>query len=474
MKGRLTAAVAVVLVVLATAGGAFVIRQSFFGPKTITAFFSSAPAIYPGDEVRIAGVAVGTITTISPHGDEVEFVMKVDHAVPIPDDAKAVIVAENLISARYIQLAPAYETTGPIMADGAIIPIDRTAVPVEWDEVKDQLMRLATDLGPKQAESATSVSRFVNSAADAMDGNGDKLRQTLAQLSGVARILANGSGSIVDIIKNLQTFVGALRDSNAQIVSFQDRLATVTSVISDSKSDLDGAVKDLSVAVGEIQRFVAGSRNQTSEQLQRLANVTQNLVDHRMDVENLLHVAPTSLANYYNIYNADTGSSIGAFVFNNLSNPTAFFCGMIGALENTTAPETAKLCSTYLGPLLKSVSLNHLPFPINPFLAKSMDPSDIVYSEPNLAPGGSGPSPSPPEIPPAISAYEGVTPDPPPYTGRPPGVPAPGAPGGLPPTTGSNLAEMLLPAEVPPPPPAAGAPDPAQETPVVTDGAPPS
>ena len=46
-----------------------------------------------------------------------------------------------------------------------------------------------------------------------MDGNGDKLRQTLAQLSGVARIFAEGSGNIVDIIKNLQIFVTALRDS---------------------------------------------------------------------------------------------------------------------------------------------------------------------------------------------------------------------------------------------------------------------
>ena len=52
-------------------------------------------------------------------------------------------------------------------------------------------------------------------------GNGDKLRQALAQLSGAARILANGSGNIVDIIKNLQTFVTALRDSNEQIVQFK-------------------------------------------------------------------------------------------------------------------------------------------------------------------------------------------------------------------------------------------------------------
>ena len=131
-----------------------------------------------------------------------------------------------------------------------------------------------------------------------MDGNGDKLRQTLAQLSGVGRIFADGSGNIVDIIKNLQIFVTALRDSKQQIVMFQNRLATLTSVLDDSRSDLDAALTDLSVAIGEVQRFVAGTANQTTEQIQRLANVTQILVDNRMALENVLHIAPNAIANY--------------------------------------------------------------------------------------------------------------------------------------------------------------------------------
>ena len=143
--------------------------------------------------------------------------------------------------------------------------------------------------------SGTSVGRFIDSAANALDGNGDKLRQTLAQLSGVGRILANGSGNIVDIIKNLQTFVTALRDSNTQIVQFNDRLATLTSVVNDSKSELDAALTDLSTAVGEVQRFIAGTRNQTSEQIARLADVTQILVDQHMALENILHGAPNAL-----------------------------------------------------------------------------------------------------------------------------------------------------------------------------------
>src|ERR1700751_4452436 len=247
------------------------------------------------------------------------------------------------------------------MADGAVIPVERTAVPVEWDQVKKQLMRLATDLGPNAKVSTPSISRFVDSTANALQGNGDKLRQTLAQLSGVARTLANGSGNIVDIIKNLQTFVTALRDSNIQMVQFNNRLATLTSVVNDSKSDLDAALTDLSSAVGEGQRFIAGTRNQTRQQIARLADVTQNLVDHHMALENILHGAPNALGNFFNDYNADTGTIVGGFGLANFANPTwggqLLFsfpgCDQIGGIENVTAVESGKLCALFLGPGLR-------------------------------------------------------------------------------------------------------------------------
>ena len=40
---------------------ALIVRDVFFGPRTITAYFTTATAIYPGDEVRVSGVKVGTI-----------------------------------------------------------------------------------------------------------------------------------------------------------------------------------------------------------------------------------------------------------------------------------------------------------------------------------------------------------------------------------------------------------------------------
>jgi phospholipid/cholesterol/gamma-HCH transport system substrate-binding protein len=408
MTGRKRLATATVLVGLIVAATAFLVRETFFRPLTITAYFPSATGIYAGDDIRVSGVKVGTVSSIQPQPGRVRLILHVDHDVPIPADAKAVIVSQNLVAARYVQLTPAYRTSGPTMRDGAVIDVDRTAVPIEWDEVTKQLTRLATDLGPSGDVSSTSVSRFIDSAAAALDGNGAKLRQTLAQLSGISRILAKGSGNIVDVIKNLQRFVTTLRDSNQQIVRFQNRLTTLSSLLDDSRSDLDAALSNLSIAAGEVQRFVAGSRDKAGEQLQRLANVTQTLVDHRMDVENILHAAPTAFANGYNIYNPNTPGAMGSFIINNLSNPVQFLCGAIGAAENVTAVETGKLCGQYLGPGLRTANFNYLPFPNNPILQQIATPGKIIYAEPRLAPDGEGPRPTPPEGPPAVSAYTGL------------------------------------------------------------------
>ena len=452
-RSRFTAAAAILLAGLLLAGAAMIVRETFFRPRTIIAYFTVATAIYPSDDVRVAGVKVGTIKSIQPEGTQTKMTLNLDHGVPIPADAKAVIVSQNLVAARYVQLTPAYHKSGPVMADGALIPAERTAVPVEWDEVKSQLMRLATDLGPNSKVSTPAISRFIDSAANALDGNGDKLRQTLAQLSGVGRILANGSGNIVDLIKNLQTFVTALRDSNVQIMQFNNRLATLTSVVDDSKSDLDAALINLSTAVGEVQRFIAGTRDQTSEQIQRLANVTQTLVDKHIALENVLHAAPNAMSNFYNNYNPDTGTFVGGFGIPNFANPVETGglavplqvpgCGVTAAIENVTAVESGKLCSLFLGPGLRLLNFNNVPFPISPFLQPA--PTNVIYTEQRLAPGGAGPKPGPPEIPPAVSAFTGM-----------PGEPV-GPPGATPPARIPGAAMPLppppsVPAEAPPPP----------------------
>lgn len=395
MKPSRKSLVAVVLII-ALAAGLFTAYRYLTRPTTINAIFANTTGIYEGDDVRIAGVKVGSISAIVPQGETVRMTMRVDREIEIPADAAAIIVAQNLVANRFVQLTPAYTVDGPILGDDATIPRERTAVPVEWDEVKEQLTRLATDLGP-QSGSDSSVGRFVDAGATALEGNGETLGRALRELSDVGRVLADNNGNITDTVRNIATFVAAVKDSGAQIVQFENRLATLSQVLNGSRSDLDAALVNLSHAVGEVQRFVATNRDGVSEQVARLAAVTQNLVDNKGDLEQLLHVFPTNMANFYNIYNPDTGTEAGVFTVNNFSNPVQFVCSSVASIENLTAEEGARRCAEYLGPIAPMLTFNYLPVPLNPILGPTPSEENLIYTEPHLRPTRSS-TPAPPSL----------------------------------------------------------------------------
>ncbi len=125
-----TVALAVALI-----GGLYLVWPGREGNQVV-GYFTSAVGLYPGDDVRVVGIPVGSIESIEPQAEAVKITMSVRSGVKVPADARAIIMAPNLVDARFIQLTPAY-IGGPAMADGASIGPDHTGVPVEWDEVKD-------------------------------------------------------------------------------------------------------------------------------------------------------------------------------------------------------------------------------------------------------------------------------------------------------------------------------------------------
>jgi len=130
--------------------------------NTIVAYFPDTLALYSGDKVQIMGVKVGSIDTIEPAGDKMKVTFHYDNSFKVPANATASILNPSLVASRNIQLSPPY-TGGPVMENNAVIPIDRTQVPVEYDELRDSINRILTDLGPHRisprARSATSSNR---------------------------------------------------------------------------------------------------------------------------------------------------------------------------------------------------------------------------------------------------------------------------------------------------------------------------
>ncbi|MEV0464453.1 MCE family protein [Nocardia tengchongensis] len=380
---RWTRVVAIVALAAIVAGGVYT-GVTRIGKPQITAYFPSTVGLYKGDEVRILGVRVGTIDSVDPGKDKATVKMTIDRGVDIPADAKAVLVSPSVVSARFIQLAPAY-TGGAKMHDGSVIPLERTAVPVEWDDIKVELNKLATSLGPVGEDKQGSFGRLVNTAADNLDGNGQAFRDTLRELSATLTTLSDGRTDLFGTIKNLQQFVDVLSKSNDQIVQFGGRLASVSQVLAGVSGDLGAGLDNLDSAVSDVKKFLDSHGGALSTDLAQLADVTNTLVQSKPQIEQVLHTAPTALVNFYQLYNPAQGTVAGYPVFAGFNSPLSFICGSIDTLSTGNGQESAKMCAQYLAPVIQNLAMNYPPLLLNDGTGATALPHQLVPSTPDVA-----------------------------------------------------------------------------------------
>ena len=369
------------LLVATLAVGVYLVWPSRGGHKVI-AYFPSAVGLYPGDDVRVVGVPVGKIDSIEPRASDVKITMTVKDDVKVPADARAIIIAPNLVAARFVQLTPAY-TDGAVLADGAEIGLDRTAVPVEWDEVKEQLTQLSAQLGPQQGSMQGPLSEFVNQAADTFDGNGDSFRQALRELSQTAGRLGDSRTDLFGTIRNLQVLVNALSNSNEQIVQFSNHVASVSQVLADSSADLDNTLGTLNQALSDVKGFLNENNRALIDQIGKLADFTQILTDHSDDIEQILHITPNGLANFYNIYNPAQGTAGGLLTLPNFGNPVQFICG--GTFDVGASPDNFKradICRQRMGPVFRRIAMNFPPLLFHPINSITAYKGQILYDTP--------------------------------------------------------------------------------------------
>src|SRR6185503_8473679 len=133
MSGSLQRGVAVAATVVLLAALGWTILRSAVQYR-VTAWFGQTVGLYPGSDVRVLGIPIGTITDVVPQGDRVRVDMLVDDAYDIPAEADAIVLAPSLVSDRYVQFSPVYDG-GTKMKDGDTVPLERTATPVELDQV---------------------------------------------------------------------------------------------------------------------------------------------------------------------------------------------------------------------------------------------------------------------------------------------------------------------------------------------------
>jgi phospholipid/cholesterol/gamma-HCH transport system substrate-binding protein len=314
---QLTGLVAVIAVLVAS--GLYLVLER--PSRMITAYFTSATGVFEDNSVRVLGVQVGDIVSITPEGTRVRVEMRIDDPdLKLPADAKAIVVSPSLVTGRYIQLAPTW-STGPELQDGAVIPIERTAVPLGVDDLARTASQLADALGPKGVNSDGALSDALDVGAANLDGNGRPLNDTIRNLGELSGTLADSREDLFGTVKELQSFTSMLAANDGEVREFNRRLADVSGFLADERGDLGTAVRELSIALGEVADFVRDNRDLVKSNVDKLTDVTEVVVEQRKALAEVLDVAPDALGNLSLAYNGASGTLDARADINELTMP---------------------------------------------------------------------------------------------------------------------------------------------------------
>src|SRR6478752_1151842 len=323
-------ALAVVLALVAAVVGWNVYKK--LTTNTVVAYFPDTLALYPGDKIQIMGVKVGTIDSIDPAGDKMKVTFDYENKFKVPADATASIMNPSLVASRTIQLSPAY-TGGPVMESNAVIPLERTQVPVEWDDLRNQITDIISQLGPTPEQPKGPFGDVIESFADGLDGKGKQINTTLNALSEAITALNEGRGDFFAVAKSLALFVNALHKSDQQFVELNSNLAEFTGKFNQSDQQLATTLKQVDGLLSTARKFVGDNGSVLAHDVNNLAEATNALLqpEPRDGLETALHVFPNLGANLGNIYEPTHGALTGLPVVASFANPLQFICSSIQA-----------------------------------------------------------------------------------------------------------------------------------------------
>lgn len=296
-----------VLVVLLLVAGAVILFVDRSDNNTLTVDFPRTNSLYEGSDVKIVGVPVGTVDSLTPRGEVVRAEISYPSDVKLPEDVRVVIVSPSIVGDRFVQLAPAYDG-GAELPDGAELGPDRTEVPVELDEVYKSLDDLSVALGPEGANSDGALSRLVEDSADQLDGQGQQLNVTIQNFGRLSQTLSNNKDDLFGTVREVSQFVELLERNDSSVRAFFDSTAEVSEVLEGEREDLALTLDALGGALVEVRRLVRDNREELGGNVENLAEIAEVLGEREAELEEISVNAPTALSNVALTYNGDQGT----------------------------------------------------------------------------------------------------------------------------------------------------------------------
>lgn len=307
--------------------------------KTVTAYFPRTISIYEGSDVRVLGVAVGQVDRVVPEGTQVKVTMHYDADVEIPIDAEAVIVSPSVVGDRYVQLSPVYES-GEVLPDNAQLSTERTAVPLELDQIYSSLDELTVALGPQGANKDGALTDLLEQTAKNFGGQGAQFNQTIKDFGQLSETLDSNKEDLFASVEQLGSFVETLAENDGTVRDFNQSLGDVSKVLSDERQELAQALNSLGTALDVVGSFVQDNKKALGGSIRKANRVARVLAKRRAELDETLKVAPLAYNNLGSAYNPQTGTfdtnanigQIGEIIGD---DPALFLCTLLGPQDSS-------------------------------------------------------------------------------------------------------------------------------------------
>ena len=336
-----------------------------FWPQTdkryVTVEFPRTVSLYEGSDVRVLGVKVGEVETVTPAGTTVSVKMWYEDEYDVPADAKAVIVSPAVVGDRYVQLSPAY-TGGTELADGARLDQTESEVPVELDEIYRSIDDLSVALGPRGANSQGAFARLIDASAANLDGNGARFRQMINDLALLTGTLSNNKEELFGSLRQVSRFVHALYTNDLAVRRFNVSLAQVAETLAGERRELALMLDTLGGALVDVRDFVETNEALLSENINGLVTVSRVLVKQWAALAEALTAGPTALSNLSLAYNTNTGTldqrtNLGENIHIGTQDPALLLCTLL----NEDAQDD--LCGVFVD-IFDDGDLDDVPVPL--------------------------------------------------------------------------------------------------------------
>jgi phospholipid/cholesterol/gamma-HCH transport system substrate-binding protein len=262
---------------------------NFEKSHTYKAIFADATGVVKGDDIRVAGVKVGSVKNVQiVDRTKAKVTFTVRKATAVTRSSTATIRYRNLVGQRYISVTQGVGDTSQL-PDGSTIPLSRTQPALDLTTLFNGFKPLFAALTP------ADVNRLSYEIIQVFQGEGSNLEGLLRNTGSVTQTLADRDQLIGDVITNLNTVLQTIGDRDQELSSLITQLRDFVGGLDQDKESILNSLDAVSALTRETADITTGIRPGLVSSIKELRQVAGNLNQGRGEIDRALQILPIKL-----------------------------------------------------------------------------------------------------------------------------------------------------------------------------------